>query len=476
MVQHSRNEGTPLKNRPDWLFKSESWSGNRGLFLGLGLGIAVTLIGTKLFTSPSQPKTIASQSTAIGQSVSTITVKTTGVTQSIPIQGTVQAQEWVQVIPKFPGVQIKSISVDEGQRVEVGQTIAVLDSSVQREQVTQASAQVASAEAQVATARTQRTAALAQLQSANAQLLSAQTGIAQKKAALNQERATLAEAESNLRRYQSLANSGAISAQELESRRTTTLKQREAISVAQANLNNADALVGQAKAAVSQAQSGISQADAGIQRTSADLANARGRLRELQTQQDRATTVTAPAGGIIAKKTAQVGGLTSTQPMFEIIRSGALELQAKVPQTLLPKVRVGETVQVRSDADRRIQLTGEVREVNPVVDETTRQALIKISLPPSPLLKPGMFLKADLNYASNLALAVPTGTILSQADGQKIVFVLDANSTVRAQAVEVGEPHNGQIAVKQGLRAGDRVVVNGAGFLKDGDRVTVVAR
>jgi HlyD family secretion protein len=478
MVEHQQRKENPLRKHADWMFKPKSWSGTRGVLVGLGLGIAIALIGTKLFSSPSQPTKTAtpSQISGAGQSVSTATVKAAGVVQSIPIQGTVQARDWVLVMPKFSGVQVKGILVNEGQRVEAGQTIAILDNTVQQQQVNQSNAQAASAEAQIATAKAQRTTAIAQLQSANAQLTTAQTGVEQKRAALNQERATLAEAESNLRRYQSLAKSGAIAKQELESRLTTTVNQRETIAVARADIKNAEAEVGRAKAAVSQARSGIAQADAGINKASADFANANARAREIQTQQEQATTVTSPASGIIAKKTVQVGGLTSNQAMFEIIRNGALELQAKVPQSLLSKARVGETVQVRSDADRRLQLSGRVREVNPVVDETTRQALLKIDLPSSAFIKPGMFLKAELNYGSNQSLAVPTEAVLSQADGQRLVYVLKADNTVRLQIVEVGEPRNGQIAIKQGLKSGDRVVVDGAGFLKDGDRVTVVPR
>ena len=473
MLQDQYSDEKPSKERALWKFRSESLAGGRGVLMGLGLGVIVTLVGTKLLSgSPSAPPSVQKASVA-GQSVTIVPVRQTGVVQSLPIQGTVQARDWVLVIPKLAGVQIKTLLVDEGQQVEAGQVIATLDNTVQQEQVTQANAQAASASAQVETARTQRSAATAQVQSAQAQLVAADTGVEQKQAALNQEDATLKEAESNLRRYRSLAQSGAISKQELESRLTATLRQREAISVAKANIGNSVAAVGSAKAAVSQAQAGVKQADAGISRANADLANARARIKELQTQRERATVVTAPASGTIAKKTVQVGGLTSTQPMFEIIRNGALELQAKVPQVLLPKIRVGQTVQVRSDADSRIQLLGQVQEINPVVDETTRQALLKISLPPNPLTRPGMFLKGALNYGTDQALTVPTQAVLSQADGQKLVFVLKADGTVRSQRIEVGDPKQGQISVKQGLQVGDQVVVEGAGFLKDGDPVTV---
>lgn len=482
MFRNQYSEDDPLEKDSYESFKPKSWAGGRGVLIGLGLGIVLALGGTKLFSNSSPSKSTSTtastpvKNTAAGQSVSVETVGIAGVVQSVPIQGTVQARDWVLVIPKFPGVQIKTILVDEGQRVEAGQTIAVLDNTVQQDQVTQANAQASSAQAQINDAQTQKASAIAQLQSAEAQLVSAQTGVKQKQAVFNQERAVLAEANSNLRRYRSLAKSGAISKQELESRVTTALRAQESVAVAQATIDSANAEVGRAKAAVSQAASGIGQAKAGIERAEADLANAVARVRELKTQRERATTVTAPSSGIIAKKTAQVGGLTSDKAMFEIIRNGALELQAKVPETVLEKVRVGANILVQSDADRRIKLSGQVREINPVVDNTTRQALLKIDLPSSALLKPGMFLKAALAYGNDSSLTVSTESVLSQLDGQKLVYVLEKGNTVRSQTVEVGDPKNGRIAIKKGLNPGDQVVVDGAGFLKNGDRVTVVMR
>jgi HlyD family secretion protein len=482
MFQNQYRDDDELSEDSDKLSKPGNWSGGRGILLGLGLGIAIALAGTKIFSNPSPSKpastapSTATKPSVAGQSVSVDTAQMAGVIQSVPIQGTVQARDWILVMPKFPGVQIKSILVEEGQRVETGQTIAVLDNTVQQSQVTQAQAQVSSSLAKVDTAKTQKESAIAQLQSAEAQLVSAQTGVRQKEAVLKQEQAVLKEANSNLRRYQSLAKAGAISGQELESRSTTTIKARESAAVARADIENAKAEVGRAEATVNQAKAGIGQAEAAIKGASADLANAIARVRELKTQSERATNVTAPSSGIIAKKTAQIGGLTSDKAMFEIIRDGALELQAKVPETVLERVRLGANVQVQSDADRRIKLYGQVREINPVVDNTTRQALLKIDLPSSALLKPGMFLKAALAYGNNSSLTVATESVLSQADGQKLVYVLESGNTVRSQIVSVGDPKNGRIAVKKGLKPGDRVVLDGAGFLKDGDHVNVVTR
>jgi RND family efflux transporter MFP subunit len=413
------------------------------------------------------------QATVAGQTVSIEPAQLTSVSQTFPTQGTVQARDWVSVIPKAAGVQIQEIRVQEGQRVEAGQVIAVLDNSVQQERLNQANAQVSSAQAQYQSAETQLEGARAQLQTAQAQLTSAKVGVEQKRAQLRQQQAAVAEAESNLRRYQSLANQGVVSRQEAESRSTSAVTARENVNVAQSSINSAQADVGRAQAEVSKAQAGVSQAQAGVSQAQAGVKNAIAQLQEQQTQLNQASVVQAPASGIIAKKTVSVGDQTGKDPLFAIIQDGATELQAKVPENLLSKVREGEIAQVTSDADPQLKVQGQVREIDPTVDEKTRQATVKINLPPNASIRPGIFLKAAIAYDTAEVLTVPTEAVLSQSDGQKTVYVLDGE-VARARPVQVGEPSEGRLVVKEGLKPGEQVITAGAGFLKDGDRVTVV--
>ncbi|MGB8701332.1 MAG: efflux RND transporter periplasmic adaptor subunit [Thermosynechococcaceae cyanobacterium] len=471
------DESAPEPPHTDAVQKPKvSLSGRGNLMLGMGIGVAIALGGMALMNR-STPKaaTPPAQANPGGQqSVSVATAQWQTTPQTIPVQGSVEARDWVSVMPRAPGVQIKSISVQEGQSVNQGEVIAVLDNAVQREQLNQAQAQASSAQAQAASAETQLSSAQAQAQGAQAQLISAQATVAQKQAQLKQQQAALAEAESNQRRYARLSQQGAISTQELESRNTVALSAQAAIRVAQADIDSALAGVNNAQAQVEQAQAAVNTARAGVLQARANRQNAIARQRELNTQLEQATLVQAPASGIIAKKNANVGDLTGTTPLFSIISNSALELQAKVPETLLPKVRLGAISTVTSDSDQRIKVQGTVREIDPVVEAKTRQATVKIGLPGGPLLKPGMFLRAAIAYSTAQAVTVPTEAVVAQTDGQTLVYVVAANNIVKAIPVKVGDPVGGRIAVKEGLKAGDRVAVAGAGFVKDGDRVNVV--
>ncbi len=67
------------------------------------------------------------------------------------------------------------------------------------------------------------------------------------------------------------------------------------------------------------------------------------------------------------------------------------------------------------------------------------------------------------------------GAVLPQSDGSAIAYVLQADNTVKAQPVEMGEilPSE-KVEIESGLQVGDRVVVKGAAYLKEGDLVEVI--
>ncbi len=391
------------------------------LLVGTGLGIGLTGLGMTIMNRPTTKPAVTPQSVnlAPSMSVTVASAELTPVARTLSVTGTVNARDLIPVLPQATGLQIKQILVDEGDSVKSGQTLAVLDSSVLQTQIAQAKAEVESNRAVVR----------------------------QRQASLAQSRATLAEANSNYERYRGLADAGAISRQELETRSTTATTAREAISVAQANIASAEA----------------------------DVRISIARVQQQQTQLNQ-TIVRAPASGIIAEQTAQVGDVAnSTQKIFSIIQNGSLELQAKVPATNLNQVKINSPVVVTSDADSRLRLQGKVREIAPLVDPQSREATVRIDLPATALLRPGMFASGAITIANAPGIAIPAKAVLPQSDGSAIAFVLTDGDIVRSQKITVGEAiGKSNVEIVNGLKIGDRVVVAGAGYLKDGDKVQVV--
>jgi RND family efflux transporter MFP subunit len=147
----------------------------------------------------------------------------------------------------------------------------------------------------------------------------------------------------------------------------------------------------------------------------------------------------------------------------------------QVPETELSQIRPGQQVQLASDTDKDLSALGTVREIAPTVDRDSRQAQVKVDLPSESSLKPGMFLRAAIITAADSGTAVPAEAVLPESEGQATVFLVQADNTVKAQVVDMGEPLPGdRVAIESGLSPGDRIAVKGAAYLKDGDKVEVV--
>lgn len=528
------------------------FAGWRNLLLGLGIGFAVAIVGARV-NNPQKKEAppAAPQTTAAAQTVTVAAVEADSIDRTLDATGTVYANDLLPILPKATGLQIVEVLVDEGDYVEAGQVLAILDDSVLQTQIDRAQSQVTSANSSVAQAqagveqaqstRKEFEAAIAQaeagilqaqaeraaavagveqaeagVEQARAGVGQAQAGVAQNQASVDRAQAGLEQAQREFDRYRNLADSGAISRQELDFRQTDVFTAQEDVRVAQANLaaaytqvSNAEAQVSNSLAQVTNAQAQVENAksrelnaranvesarakldsqDANIRASQANVDNARAGVQgdrasvaQIETQLEQ-TLVRAPQSGIIATRMARVGDVTSNSgKLFEIIRDARLELHAQVPETQLPQIKPGDEVRISSDADAGIRRRGIVREIAPTIDPQTRMATVKVDLPDRESLRPGMFLKATITTNSLPGLTIPASAVLPQPDGGAIVYQLAADNTVTAKPVDVGELTgkssedlaNAKVEVKSGLELGDRIVVKGAGYLKDGARVNV---
>ena len=411
--------------------KSRNWlGGTNGLLIGLVLGLGLAFIGARVGGMRGEaPAADGGAVEAVASAtVTTVRAEESPIRQTITTNGTVEAFDLLSVAPRVSGLQIQAVNVREGDRVSAGQVLAVLDDAVLRSQIAQADAQVNSAQAQVA----------------------------QLEAQAAQAEASLAEARENFERYSALFDQGAISEEALTSRRTQVATAEQTVAAAYASVESAQATVRSAQAEVTR----------------------------LGTQLDQ-TLVLAPESGVIAEKIATVGDTSSTgDALFRIISGDQLELAVKVPQSQLAQINVGTPVQIRSSSDQNLQLQGSVRSIDPTVDSQTRQATVKVGLPGSDRIRPGMFLQAAIVTGSRQGVVIPAEALLPQSDGKFVVYTLGSGSeggkpTVRARSVDVGdripatEDEPAKIEITNGLEANTPVVVEGASYLQDGDAVDV---
>ncbi len=253
--------------------------------------------------------------------------------------------------------------------------------------------------------------------------------LAQANASLREAEAGASLARSQLTRGEALANDRYISATQLDELRAGRVQ--------------GDARVGTARAM---------RDSAALRRSFADLR--------------------APDDGVISKRLVQPGQVVAAgSELLRMIRQGRLEWRAELAEAELARVQPGDRIELATRDGKTVN--GSVRAVSPGVDASTRTGTIHADLPQPDGLQPGTFLQGRIDTGTARAITVPTAAVV-QRDGHPNVFTVDAKGIVHRLRIRTGGTDAGRVEVLDGLKAGDRVVEQGAGFLGDGDSVRIV--
>ncbi len=385
----------------------------------------------------------------------------------LAVHGSISAWDPVSVGATTSGLEVKNILVDEGALVKKNQVLAVLDSAQLQAQLDSEKARLAASVANVT--KSIQPNRMEDINGFAAALAQAEASIGAEQAALVQAEANLANAKLNLKRYQYLRAEGAVSAQEAESRETTALVGEAAVQSAEKRVRAAEFAMKQAKERFSMAKVGGRSED--VQIAKANVAEIQGNIKRLMTQIDQ-TCIKAPIDGLITKRDVHLGDISvSGKTMFSMARDNRLELRAQVPESDLRFVHPGQVVSVDSSYLDANRVQGKVREISPLVDSDTRLAMVRIDIPAESGLKQGMYAEGHINVGSYSALTVPSQAVISR-DEKNTVFVLHKDQ-VESREVTVGNRDSNSVQLSGGLSDNELVVVNGAGFLKDGDYVAV---
>lgn len=348
--------------------------------------------------------------------ISVSKVETRMLRDRVIASGLVAPVERILVAPLIEGQPIESLEADVGDFVEAGQVLARLSRTTLELQKTQVAASRASA------------------------------------------RATIAQVEAQLIEARSSADEAAR-----VSTRTAALQKQGSASKAASDTANANAIA--ASARVTAATQTLEAARAQLELAEAQMAN-------IDLQLDRAE-VKAPVAGEITARNAVIGAVASAQaePMFQLIKDGALELNVDLAEVDLPRIANGQTVRMRA-VGFTDPLTGSVRLVEPTIDTATRLGRARISIDGDDAVRSGMFMDAEILIAERETLAVPVTAVGSSADGSTVMKVADG--VVSRVPVKTGIRDGGWIEVLEGISPGDTIVAKAGAFVRDGDRINPV--
>jgi membrane fusion protein, multidrug efflux system len=181
--------------------------------------------------------------------------------------------------------------------------------------------------------------------------------------------------------------------------------------------------------------------------------------------------ITAPFDGVLGLRQVSPGSLVTPGTVITTVDDvSSIKLDFSVPESQLAALAVGRTVRATSDAFPGETFEGGITSVGSRVDPVSRALSARAEIPnPDAKLRPGMLLRVTLALPARTALQVPELS-LQQVGQQAFVFRV-AGDQVEQVPVRIGARRPGWVELLDGVKAGDRVVVEGIVKLKPGARI-----
>ncbi len=397
--------------------------------------------------------------------------------QDVPI-----SSEWVGTLVGYITAQIRARvaghlmtqNYKEGSLVKSGDLLFQVDSRPFQTAADQADARLHLAESQLSQAKAQVSASQAQVEQALAKVV-------QDEAQVKRAEATQRQTELDVGRYTPLAQRGSVSQQELDNAVQSNLANLAAVAAARAAVLNSQASVSQARAALEKAQADVKTQEAGIAAARAALEDARLNLGY--------TRVLSPIGGIAGFRVANIGdyvGPNDSTPLTTVSQVDPIYAEFPISEQRALAVFRRWDADPRAPRDIELELIladgsvyptrGRAAALDRQVDVTTGTVLARGVFPnPGNVLRPGQYAKvrAVVEVRKN-ALMIPQRAV-QDVQGVHQVAVVRPDETVDMRAVKVDARVGALWIIAQGLKPGERVVVEGGDRVRAGQKVRLAS-
>ena len=191
------------------------------------------------------------------------------------------------------------------------------------------------------------------------------------------------------------------------------------------------------------------------------------------------TILRSPITGVVTARNYDRGDMYAmAAPIFTVQQITPVKLLVGVSETDYTKVKVGQQVSIVADALPGKTIAGKVNKIYPTMEAASHTFNVEVLVPNSDkALRPGMYCKVTVNFGDRTNPVVPDEAVVKQlGSGQRFVYILNGDGTVRSSAVELGRHFGTSYEILSGVAAGDSVAVSGASALKDGSRIEIVKR
>ena len=275
---------------------------------------------------------------------------------------------------------------------------------------------------------------------------------------------------------------------QLDAAKGELLAQKARFETAKANLDRIKPLV---------AQDAVSKADLDRAQGEYDASNAAVYAAEAKVKEQALnlgyTTIRAPVTGLASRASqrqgAYINAVSESAKLTYVAALDPMWVNFSVSQNLMAKIRdlvkkkllvpppgqAYEVELVMSDGSMYPQ-TGKINFADPSFSQETGSFLVRAALPnPDNALRPGMFVTARVLGATQPAAIVVPQLSVQQGSNGHLVYVVKEDGTAELRPVIVGDYQGDKdIVIQSGLRAGDRVVVEGALKVVPGQPVKIV--
>lgn len=187
------------------------------------------------------------------------------------------------------------------------------------------------------------------------------------------------------------------------------------------------------------------------------------------------TQVRAPFGGHVTQRSVELGRtIRNLDPLFKLGAFSPLYADVYLSEREAHQVKPGQVATVILGVDESVQRQGRVARLSPVVDQSSGTVKVTVELAAGGSgLKPGAFVRVNIQTDTRGdAILIPKKAVLEE-DGEHYVFVANGETAKRVK-VSLGYEWTGQVEIRQGVSAGQKVVVAGQGSLKDGGKIKVI--
>jgi multidrug efflux pump subunit AcrA (membrane-fusion protein) len=194
--------------------------------------------------------------------------------------------------------------------------------------------------------------------------------------------------------------------------------------------------------------------------------------------------VRSPIAGVVVTLPAQVGmTISQSVSVARVAGTGALEIALNIPERFISKIALNQRCEVTLDAYPGELFRGAVREISPVVDNSSRTMPIKVNVEnQGAKLKSGMFAKVKIITETKTGIVRIPASSLVERQGESFVFTLapdpEDESILNAHktTVKPGINVDNVMEIQEGLAPNEEIISKGQGLLNEGTRVRVIER